>query len=61
MKDIPSAAPSTDNFDVLPLVDIDQFNTKVIEYITIQNENNNAQDFGELTVGRRGIASGVQG
>lgn len=36
-------------------------NTKVIEYITIQNENNDATDFGELTVARRGIASGVQG
>jgi ferredoxin len=30
MKEIPSAVPSTDNLDTLPLVDIDQFNTKVI-------------------------------
>ena len=30
MKEIPSAVPSTDNLDTLPLVDINQFNTKVI-------------------------------
>ena len=30
MKDIPAAAPSADNLDALPLVDIDKFNTEVI-------------------------------
>jgi len=36
-------------------------NTAIIEFITIQNENNDAESFGDLTLARRGIASGVQG